>query len=89
MKPYKIEFEKDVIKRDTKRLSQDILRRIQIAINAKLKSDPFLNGKPLRHNWKGFLRLRVGDYRVIYRIDEPRKTVIIFAIKHRRYVYES
>jgi len=89
MKLYRIEFEKEVLKRDAKRLSQDILKRIQIAINNKLKADPLMYGKPLRHNWQGHFSLRVGDYRVIYRIDEPNKIVRIFAIRHRSYVYEQ
>jgi mRNA-degrading endonuclease RelE of RelBE toxin-antitoxin system len=31
--------------------------------------------------------LRVGDYRVIYRIDPAHKTVMIVAIKHRKDIY--
>ena len=32
-------------------------------------------------------RIRVGDYRVIYTIDDPRKEVVIYAIGHRREIY--
>jgi mRNA interferase RelE/StbE len=32
-------------------------------------------------------RIRVGDYRVIYTIDDSLKTVTIFAIGHRREIY--
>ncbi|MEK7282051.1 MAG: type II toxin-antitoxin system RelE/ParE family toxin [Chloroflexota bacterium] len=32
-------------------------------------------------------RLRVGDYRVLYTIDDRNTVVIIFAVGHRREVY--
>ena len=35
------------------------------------------------HDW----RLRVGTYRVIYEIDEKKKTVKILRVRHRREVY--
>ncbi|MDZ4838686.1 MAG: type II toxin-antitoxin system RelE/ParE family toxin [Bacteroidota bacterium] len=38
---------------------------------------------------KGHRRLRVGDYRVIYRIESETNTVIVVAIKHRKDIYED
>jgi mRNA interferase RelE/StbE len=32
-------------------------------------------------------RIRAGDYRVIYTIDDARKEVVIYAIGHRREIY--
>ena len=32
-------------------------------------------------------RIRVGDFRVIYTIDDTRKEVVIYAIGHRREIY--
>jgi mRNA interferase RelE/StbE len=32
-------------------------------------------------------RLRVGDYRVLYDIDDPAKRVSVYRIKHRREAY--
>lgn len=34
-----------------------------------------------------YLRLRVGDYRIIYRVDDDRLMVVIITIGHRREVY--
>ena len=34
-------------------------------------------------------RLRVGDYRVIYRFDMKRREIYLLAIGHRREVYRS
>jgi len=56
----------------------------------QLEQDPrnHPNIKVLTGAWKGHLRYRVGDYRVIYRIDEAGKVVIVAIIAHRSEVYE-
>ena len=51
--------------------------------------DPISFGKPLKYSLKGYRRLRVSDYRVVYRIEPQNHTVIIIAIKHRKEVYED
>ncbi len=62
---------------------------IKRAIEERLMIDPIGFGKPLRYSLKGHKRLRVSDYRVVYRIDPQTKTVFIVAIKHRKDVYED
>ncbi|MBI2372310.1 MAG: type II toxin-antitoxin system RelE/ParE family toxin [Deltaproteobacteria bacterium] len=42
--------------------------------------------KPLRST-HGLIRLRVGDYRIIYRIEEAFLVVLVVKIRHRREVY--
>ncbi len=32
-------------------------------------------------------RLRVGDYRVLYEVDQPMLTITVYAIRHRREAY--
>jgi mRNA interferase RelE/StbE len=41
------------------------------------------------HGNKDLWRLRVGDYRVIYRIDDPAHVIDIAAVRHRRDVYRD
>jgi len=58
-------------------------------INAALLSlseDPF-QGKSLKHGFKGKYSLRVGQYRIIYKVSRETITVFIFDIGHRRDVY--
>jgi mRNA interferase RelE/StbE len=57
---------------------------------AALAHDPHRhpNIKPLRGRFAGCWRFRVGDYRLVYQIDEPRRRVLVVAIGHRRDVYE-
>ncbi len=47
------------------------------------------NIKPLNGKLAGYYRYRVGDYRVVYRIDDRDRVIIVTIIAHRREVYES
>ena len=64
--------------------------KINNAIDA-LKENPFYgrNIKRLRGQLEGKYRLRVGDYRIIYRIEEEEKVDIIEDIKRRGYKKEG
>ena len=86
-KDYQIEYLISVLKEDIPKLPKTIKAAIKKAIEERLMSDPVGFGKPLRYSLKGHRRLRVGDYRVVYRIDNT--LVIIIAIKHRKDVYEE
>lgn len=56
----------------------------------RLKVDPrhHPNIKPLKGRLAGHYRFRVGDYRVLYQVDERDRVVIIVIIAHRGRVYE-
>ena len=60
-------------------------KRIRFAIENRLMVDPVKYGEPLRKTLKGYRRLRVGDYRIVYKI-EP-ENVIILGICHRKDIY--
>jgi mRNA-degrading endonuclease RelE of RelBE toxin-antitoxin system len=83
---YRIEYLESVVREDIPKLSETARRRIRSAIDRKLGSNPVEFGKPLRYSFKGARRLRVGDHRVIYRI-EPPELVVVVKIGHRRDVY--
>jgi len=44
-------------------------------------------GKPLRGELSGKWSLRVGNYRVIYTINEKEKAVILYSVGHRKKIY--
>ena len=46
------------------------------------------NAKRLRGEWSGYWRYRVGDWRVIFRIDDTSNRINVVVIAHRRDVYE-
>jgi len=56
---------------------------------AILKDDPrrHPNVKALRNRLKGYYRYRIGDYRVIYRIEDDDRLVIVAMIRHRSEAY--
>jgi len=45
--------------------------------------------RKLRHPIIGEYRLRVGDWRIFYDVDQESKTVVILRVMHRREAYRS
>ncbi len=84
---YKIAYLKAVINHDIPALPKTMRTRIKRAVEERLTTDPIGFGKPLQYSLKGHRRLRVGDYRIVFRIDGEQ--VIIIAIKHRKDIYED
>ena len=65
-------------------------RRIRSKV-VQLASDPASLAntvRALRGQGEGLMRLRVGDWRVIYRIDDSANRVLVLSIANRREVYE-
>jgi mRNA interferase RelE/StbE len=52
-----------------------------------IETSPHL-GKPLRGELSGNWSLRIGDYRIIYRIDEDEKILTLLRVGHRKTVYK-
>jgi len=86
---YKIIFDARVFIRDLKSIDEAAKKRIVKEIGNKLRVNPVDFGKPLRFELKKLFSLRVGDYRVIFHINESEQLVIILKIGHRKDVYEE
>jgi len=71
--------------RDLDQIPAKILSKISADI-LKLKENPRLHSSIKLTQTEGY-RIRIGDYRVLYRIDDKAKEVYIYRIKHRREVY--
>lgn len=84
---YSIEFLRTALK-ELSKLPKDIQQRIAAKID-ELKTNPHPPGVIALKNGDGRLRLRVGDYRVIYRIESDRLIIIVVKIGHRRNIYKS
>lgn len=72
--------------RDLKRISKGEFSKI-IAHIKSLTQNPRPIGCHKIIGSKGDWRIRVGDYRVIYEIDEKTKVVKVFKVKHRKEAY--
>ncbi|MBI4735217.1 MAG: type II toxin-antitoxin system RelE/ParE family toxin [candidate division NC10 bacterium] len=72
--------------RERRNLSPDLRPHINRAILG-LENDPRPSGavKPTGHQRRW--RLRVGDYRILYEVDDTSRQVLITRIAHRREVY--
>ena len=55
----------------------------------QIKSNPRFhpNIKPLKRNYAGYYRYRVGNYRIIYSIDDETMRIVVNTIAHRSEVY--
>lgn len=72
--------------RDLKRLPANIFDRVIAAIR-KLGDEPRPVGcRKLAGSTRDW-RVRVGDYRVLYEIDERAREVRVMRVRHRREVY--
>lgn len=74
-----------VVHDDIPKLSAIGKKNVRRAIESKLTTRPDVYGKPLRRSLKNYRKLRVGDYRVIFRIQGD--IVKILMIRHRSTVY--
>jgi mRNA interferase RelE/StbE len=82
---YKILFSKeaeDFLRKSDKNLAERITKKI-----ISLSENPRA-GLPLTANLAGLWKLRVGDYRVVYRIKDQELLILIIRIGHRKNVYD-
>ena len=85
--PFEIKYHPDVKKVDILLIDLRAKNRIKKAIETRLITAPHQYGEPLRKTLKGYWKLRVGDYRVVFKIVESE--VLILGIVHRKNVYEK
>ena len=44
--------------------------------------------EPLKGDWKGSYKLRVGDYRIIFQVDWENQQIVVEDIDHRSRIYK-
>ncbi|MBU3902564.1 MAG: type II toxin-antitoxin system RelE/ParE family toxin [Candidatus Thermoplasmatota archaeon] len=76
------QFEKDFtkLKQD---LKEGIIKKVDL-----LKENPY-KFKRLHGRLRGKYSLRIGDYRIVYSINEDEKEVILYCFGHRKKVYKK
>ena len=70
--------------RDIRKLPPETKPRIRAAL-AELADDPRRAAQKLAA--EGVYRARVGDYRIVFRVDDQAGEVLVVRVKHRRDVY--
>ena len=74
--------------RQIRKLDSQIARRIMADID-ELATNPRPHGCTRLQGHQNLYRIRVGDYRVVYRINDAEHFVEISIVAHRREVYRG
>ena len=84
---YTIEYRSSV-KKDMRRLDAETVRRIDAAILALAENPRPPKCVKLAGN-SDLWRIRVGDYRVLYEINDQILVVLLISVAHRREAYRG
>jgi mRNA interferase RelE/StbE len=80
---------RDLAVEDLDGIPANLRARILRAVEARLATEPGRYGERLVQSLQGLWRIRVGDHRVVYEIDERAGKMTVWAIRHRRDVYRE
>lgn len=75
--------------KDLKRIDKEKAWQIVDRMKTYVVNNPESVGKPLKGIFKGMFRYRLGDYRIIYTIDNTEKKIEVLVIDHRKQVYKK
>ena len=81
---WKIRFHPVVVKLDLPNIPSIARKQILHDIRKKLSINPEQYGEPLRKELFGYWKLRVGDYRVIYKIKKLELIILILKLGQRK-----
>ena len=84
--PHEVEWTASAV-RALERLPEKVAAAAVELIYGALAENPHRVGRPLRFELEGRHSARRGDYRVVYRINDELRVVVIEAIVHRGDVY--
>jgi len=84
--PYEIEWAA-AARRALEQLPEKVAVSAIEFIYGPLAEEPHRVGRPLRFELEGKHSAHRGDYRVIYRIDDPHRVVLVLTIGHRADIY--
>ncbi len=87
MASYKLSF-KRTAEKELRKIPSPDLRRVIKAIQA-LAHDPRPSDVRMLKGPNRYWRIRQGDYRVIYEIDDTAKQIVVIKVGNRRDVYEA
>jgi len=78
-----------VAAKELKKLDRKTAARILHTLETRIAilDDPRTTGAPLKGEHDGYWRWRVGDYRIVAKIQDERVTIAVVRVAHRREVY--
>ncbi|MGH3783056.1 MAG: type II toxin-antitoxin system RelE family toxin [Pseudonocardiaceae bacterium] len=87
MSRYRVEITRDALRALTK-LDKPVRRRVQAVIDG-LSEQPRPPGVLALQGLRRAYRLRAGNYRLIYTVDDSRLLVLVIDLGHRREIYRD
>jgi mRNA interferase RelE/StbE len=87
--PYELVLAPPARRALSERLPEPVAVAVIDFLTTTLVQEPRRIGKPLRGDLAGVWSARRGTYRVLYRILEEPREVVVLRIDHRRDVYRS
>ncbi|HEY4715586.1 MAG TPA: type II toxin-antitoxin system RelE/ParE family toxin [bacterium] len=75
------------VKKDLAKINSKVGTQIKRAVENRLRKSPEQYGEPLRKTLKGYWKLRVGNYRIVFKINGNE--IWILGIMHRKNVYKE
>ena len=85
--PYELGLTRPARRAISEVLPEDVAAAVEF-ITGPLLEAPYRVGKPLRDKLAGFHSARLGtEWRVLYRIDESKRVVVVQDIQHRSNAY--
>jgi mRNA interferase RelE/StbE len=84
---YRIDYDRRALK-ELSKLDRPAAQRVHTAILG-LAADPRPPGCRALTGYPGMWRVRVGDHRVIYTIEDDRLVVLVLRVGHRREIYNQ
>lgn len=90
MNKYRVEYTPKAVKQLIK-LDKYTRNLIYAWIDKNLQDceNPRIHGKALTANRSGQWRYRIGDYRLICKIQDERITILVLEVRHRKSIYED
>ena len=85
---WKVEFE-NAAKKDLKKLDRQAQKNILQYLRNRIVTDedPRRFGNPLSKNLSGLWKYRIGDYRLICKIQKGKMVVLVLRVGHRSKIY--
>ena len=84
--PFEIVYHPDVKNIDLPKLDARSKAMIKRAVEERLSTRPEVFGRPLRGSLKGYWKLRVGSYRIVFKLLGEK--ILVLAIVNRKTVYQ-
>lgn len=88
MKDWRLIFTQEA-ESDLKKLDSLIKKRVLEKIKWLRENFEKITPLPLGGKWRGFFKLRVGDWRIIYEMEISKKLITIHCIDHRSKIYKG